>query len=405
LAMADFVRNFEHREQISIRGVYSKKDIESNMDQLCDPVMNLDELPMPNLSLLNMSEYIKTETLMKLYDEKSNSRTYEFITSRGCPFSCTFCACGTVTRKNVRYRSVENVMEEIKFVHEKYGANAFLANDDLMTANKKRMLSIFEEVGRLGIDKARFYTVGIHCDTTDNDIIDAVARHSRVIRFPVESGCPETLKAVKKNVNLDSLKNKIAYARSRNLIVMCNFIFGFPGETLQQMESTVSYMRELNADWYTVFTAIPFPGTEMNRQFVELGCIGQYDEELWETSHYGNRTFDTEECSAEFLTNFVYEVNLDLNFINNFNLRSGNYQKAILLFEDINRMYPFHVFAKIGLYMAYSGNGNTEKADKIEAEIHAMVAGDPRSRNMVKAHGRLLADTKFGDLLASEAAA
>lgn len=400
LAMVEFVKGFEHRENHFIKGVYSKKNIGGSFDQLCEPVMNLDELPMPNLDLLNMVEYLKTDTLMKLYDAKSSSRVYEFITSRGCPFNCTFCACGTVTRKNVRYRSVENVMKEILIVHERYGANAFLANDDLMTANRMRMLGIFNHTDWRYIDNAKFYTVGIHCDTTDNEIIDAVARHSKVIRFPVESGCPETLRAVKKNVNLVALQEKVEYARSKNLIVLCNFIFGFPGETIQQMEETVSYMRNLKADWYTVFTAIPFPGTEMNRQFVERGHIKQYDEELWETSHYGNRMFDTDECSAEFLTNFVYEVNLDLNFINNYNLRSGNFKKAILLFEDIVRMYPFHVFAKIGLYYAYSGLGDTERAEILDDEIRSMVIADSRSLKMATSHRRLLSETKFYDLQA-----
>ena len=124
----------------------------------------------------------------------------------------------------------------------------------------------------------------------------------------------------------------------------------------------------------------------------------RFDEELWERSRYGEREFDTDTVTAKELTHYTYALNLELNFVNNFNLRIKRYERAVNMFNDLLRRYPTHVFGLISLYLAYEGLNDKNKCLSIEKKIFESISVDPSSKKMLRNHGELLENTKFYDL-------
>ncbi len=155
------------------------------------------------------------------------------------------------------------------------------------------------------------------------------------------------------------------------------------------LERAVASLRTIGADWYVFLIAAPLIGSEMYKQFLKKGYFKE-DVYMWSSVGFSDRRFDTDEMSAEDLKEFVYRTNLDINFVNNINLRNRNYDRAILLFNDIVQAHPFHIFGLYGLYQAYKGKGNLAEAKKLIQTIRRQIKTDERAGELY---------TKYGDLI------
>tara|TARA_Y100000031_G_C8165625_1_gene359188 strand:- start:136 stop:1035 length:900 start_codon:yes stop_codon:yes gene_type:complete len=291
-------------------------------------------------------------------------------------------------------------MEEIQHIYKKHGINKFLFYDDLFTMKKARFFEMMRAFKNANIPDLLFYTQGFHINVTDEAMIDAIAGMAKSILFAVDSGSQYIQdKIIHKNNKLSRGRELMAHAQRKGLIVRSNFIFGFPTETREIMEESANYMRLLESDWFQIYTAIPLIGTALHEQLLERGILKKrFDEKLWEGSRYGERVFDMDTMSAKELTHYTYNLNLDLNFINNYNLRIGRYDRAVVMFNDLLRRYPTHIFGLISLYMAYEGLNDKQKCLSIEKKIFESLSLYVSSRKMLENYGGLLKDTKFYDL-------
>jgi radical SAM superfamily enzyme YgiQ (UPF0313 family) len=409
VAIAKFVQNLIDNKPQIIQGVY-KREIDpsvakfnqegKNMNQkLCVLPDNLDEMPNHNYKLFNYEKYFDAEKNLRSYDG-SHNKVYEIMGSRGCPFKCSFCSGHSSNDRNVRKRSIEHIMEEIQHIYKKHGINKFLFYDDLFTMKKARFFEMMRAFKNANIPDLQFYTQGFHINVTDEAMIDAIAGMAKSILFAVDSGSQYIQdKIIHKNNKLSRGRELMAHAQRKGLIVRSNFIFGFPTETREIMEESANYMRLLESDWFQIYTAIPLIGTALHEQLLERGILKKrFDEKLWEGSRYGERVFDMDTMSAKELTHYTYNLNLDLNFINNYNLRIGRYDRAVVMFNDLLRRYPTHIFGLISLYMAYEGLNDKQKCLSIEKKIFESLSLYASSRKMLENYGGLLKDTKFYDL-------
>ena len=409
VAIAKFVQNLIDNKPQIIQGVY-KREIDpsvakfnqegKNMNQkLCVLPDNLDEMPNHNYELFNYEKYFDAAKNLRSYDG-SHNKVYEIMGSRGCPFKCSFCSGHSSNDRNVRKRSIEHIMEEIQHIYKKHGINKFLFYDDLFTMKKARFFEMMRAFKNANIPDLLFYTQGFHINVTDEAMIDAIAGMAKSILFAVDSGSQYIQdKIIHKNNKLSRGRELMAHAQRKGLIVRSNFIFGFPTETREIMEESANYMRLLESDWFQIYTAIPLIGTALHEQLLERGILKKrFDEKLWEGSSYGERVFDMDTMSAKELTHYTYNLNLDLNFINNYNLRIGRYDRAVVMFNDLLRRYPTHIFGLISLYMAYEGLNDKQKCLSIEKKIFESLSLYVSSRKMLENYGGLLKDTKFYDL-------
>ncbi len=391
LSFSEFIQNYITKRSLHTKGVYSKENI-NDATELCDNVTNLDDLPFPDWNLINMEIYTTEKGRRKDLGNDITAKLCSLITTRGCPFKCTFCSSHTIHGRTVRYRSVQNIINEIKQVYKDYGVTLFIPEDDLFTANRMRCLSLLSEIKKLDIPNLEFqYPSALSINLLDKELIDAlVDAKMHVVHLAIESGSEYVQKnIIHKNVNLNKAKELVSYLKSKGVIVRCYFIFGFPGETKKQMDETIKYIRELKADWCSLLIAMPLIGSEMYQQFVDMGYIKD-DIETWSRTTFVGRTFDTPEISAKELNKLVYDANIYCNFIYNHNKLSGDYEKAILLYNDIVDAYPFHVIGLYCMMECYNKLGNDEKANEIKMRIVELIKTDKRASDMYNKYKQLI---------------
>ena len=396
IAFSEFYEQFTNGRDIDVKGIYSRENIGGPDAQIgTEPVWQLDDLPFPDWDLLDVDRYttaLACSRRLRRDRSPEGRRLATLMTTRGCPFQCTYCAAHTVHGRKVRFRSVENVTEEMMTLYKRFGVNLFILEDDLFTANRKRVLALLRAMQALEIQGLELqFPNGLSVNTVDGEIIDALAKcGTDFVTFAIESGSKYVQKhLIKKNCNLVKAKELVRLCREKGLIVRCYFIMGFPGESREQMSETIDYMENLGADWCNIGCATPLLGSEMHEQFVRRGDV-ENDPDAWAYAYYTKRAFDTEEISADDLNELVYRTNLEVNFLNNVNLLKGNYDQAIPLFDDVLERYPFHIFALYGLYSAYQGKKDLTKAESTMGRLRYLIRTDSRSGDMYSRYGDLI---------------
>jgi tetratricopeptide (TPR) repeat protein len=160
------------------------------------------------------------------------------------------------------------------------------------------------------------------------------------------------------------------------------------------MLETIEYAKSLNADWCDFFLAIPLIGTEIYDQFVEMGYLKK-DQPEWSKAYFLARTFDTKEISAKDITELAYRANLECNFINNPNKKSGSYERAISLFESILARYSFHVVAWYSMMECFEALGNMEKVEAIKQEIKRLIRTNSMASDMYNKYKYLMINLRI----------
>lgn len=356
-------------------------------------VEDLDTIPFPAWHLIPMDEYafMDTSRARKL-DTIEQDGEATIMTTRGCPFSCTFCASWTVHGRKMRYRSLDNVMAELRILHERYRITMVIPEDDLFTVKKSRILELCSAVSGEFQDRIHFqFPNGLSVATLDEDVVAAMVRMGmNLANIAIESGSEYVQKhVIKKNCNLQRARSVIQACRDNGAIVRAYFILGFPGETREQMEETIRYSATLASDWNIYNVAAPLIGTEM---YEELLARGEIDQSFnWDDAFFGERVYDTPEIAAQELKDLAYAANIHNNFFGNYNLRMGHYERARQLFQDILNVYPGHLAAQYCIGLAHQKMGNDEGYRHAIEACHDMLAPerDPLARRLYASFGEL----------------
>lgn len=391
-AFADFVEQIGKGGEVKVKGIFGKTDQDNTSLELCETPQDLDALPFPDWDLLDMDFYLTTHAARKRnIGEATEKRAAGVLTTRGCPYSCTFCASHTVHGRKMRYRSVESVVAEIKELHSRFGVNMLVPEDDLFTVKKTRVIELVNAISDLQLPDFEFqFPNALSVNTLDEEVLDAlIAAGMKICTLAIESGSEFVqVNIIKKRCNLEKAKRLIKYLREKDIIVRCYFILGFPGETQEMMLESIEYARGLDADWCSFPVVIPLLGSEMYDQFLERGEYG-VDDQVW-ASVYANRQFDTQEILAEEINELAYRTSLDLNFINNPNRRLGNFKRAIEIFQDILFRYPHHIVACYCIMECYEAQGADEEAADMRERTVTLIQTNRHSREMFEKYGDVM---------------
>jgi anaerobic magnesium-protoporphyrin IX monomethyl ester cyclase len=227
------------------------------------------------------------------------------ITSRGCPGNCVFCSVHTVWGRRWRAMSAKKVVDEIELLHKKYKVNHFRINDDNLTLDKKRIIDICKGIIKRKLDIKWDTPSGVALWTLDEEVLDWMKKSGYYrITFGIESGCKETLKYVRKAIDLEKTKKLIAHCHKIGLWTASFFIIGFPFETLSSIKETEKYIIQSGLNFPFVFVAQPYPGTQMYHDFLDAGLMT----ELLETSNSTITKYKTKHFSGEELNKLRGEI-------------------------------------------------------------------------------------------------
>jgi anaerobic magnesium-protoporphyrin IX monomethyl ester cyclase len=263
------------------------------------PFPDLDQIPFPARDLFPLEKYHAIGQPMGIVYQRRPFMN--LITSRGCPFRCTFCSSAVFWGHCHRKRSVENVLAEMQHLQRDLGIKEFKFFDDNLTTDMPRAKALFQGMIDRHIDVTWNTPNGIHVVSLDDELLTLMKKSGCFeLTLAVESGDEDVLRRIiKKPTRLDHVRDAAVRIRRHGLGSYGFFIIGFPGETKTQIQRTLDLSRSLDLDRISCFIFNPLPGTPLFEQCVERGYVKL--SELTEDVDYFEASFDTPEWTRREL--------------------------------------------------------------------------------------------------------
>ena len=181
------------------------------------------------------------------------------ITARGCPYSCIFCASAAIWKKKVRFHSIPYVIKQVNRIKD-LGVKHFFFCNDTFLMNPNRSYLLLEEIKKLNI----IWRCSVNTNTLTPELTEAMFDSGcRQVDFGIESGSDKMLKIMKKPSNVKQHESAIRTARKAGMITKCMLMVGLPGETDEDIEETISFIRRNDSDMYALTVFMPFPGCDI----------------------------------------------------------------------------------------------------------------------------------------------
>jgi radical SAM superfamily enzyme YgiQ (UPF0313 family) len=250
------------------------------------PLADLDELPIPDWSLVDTRRY-----RLPLNDE----RFLLVHTNRGCPYRCTFCNAHVYYGRKPRRRSVAHVMRELENDVRTFGVTNVMMWAEEFILDKSFVLELCAAILASGLPLR--WVCNSRVDAVDEEVLRAVrAAGCWNIAFGLESGNQHVLDATRKGITLDLSRRAVSLAKEAGLQVTGHVILGFPEDTRETMAATEAFVDSLELDFVQYYCAMPYPGTELYDRAVRAGWLTTGDWEQWEHNRsvltYGHLSAD-----------------------------------------------------------------------------------------------------------------
>lgn len=270
--LVELVSAYERKDEFArVLGITYRKDEKIIRNPERPYIEDLDRLPKPAFKHFPLDKY-------KIFGRK----ILPVVSSRGCPFQCSFCVTSRVFGKKVRMRSPIGVVDEVEWLLKEFGADAITFYDDTFTFSRDRVEKICKEILERGID------VPWDCQTRADCLSPEILREMRragcqVITLGIESASQFTLRAVGKGTTPEQNEKAVRMIKEAGISVVASVIVGYPGETMEDVRRTLEFIKKLKLDDAYVCVATPYPGTELYRLIKEKGWIMVEDWSMYDT--------------------------------------------------------------------------------------------------------------------------
>lgn len=239
---------------------------------------DLDSLPYPDYDLINLFDYPKT------YMTRQHPYA-PIISSRGCPYLCTYCSAQKMSGKGFRARSPQNIIEEIKFLKEKYKIKEFQMWDDNFTLVKSRTREFCELLLKEKINLPWWVPNGLRTETLDEDLIKLMKESGLyAIALGIESGSEKIQRDMKKNLNFERVQKVLEYGNKYGIRMQGFFIIGYPTETREDIMKTISLSQSLPLSRASFLLFQPLVGSEIYNDLERQGKLDAFDSSKTEFS-------------------------------------------------------------------------------------------------------------------------
>jgi len=220
-------------------------------------IQDLDELPLPAWDLL--PDFPRAYPHSAL--ETKRLPAASIMTSRGCPFHCTFCD-SLVFGRSVRTHSAAYTLDMIRHLRKRYGIRDLMMLDDNFILRQERLFEICDTMiaERMGL---KWYCMGHANLMTEPRLRRIREAGCWIIEMGIESGCDRVLKHIKKKTTKAEIAAAVARARAAGLKVKGNFIFGFPTETRESLEETIRFATGIGLSFFQQNYLTVWPGCEI----------------------------------------------------------------------------------------------------------------------------------------------
>ena len=235
-------------------------------------IKKVDELPLPDREGIDMNPYLN------IWEKHHGTRTMSISTQRGCPYTCKWCSTA-VYGQSYRRRSATLVVDEIEHLINTYDANSFWFVDDVFTVSHKWIESFYEEVLNRNIE------FEFECITRAERLNDDVLRMLSEIGcskiwIGAESGSQKIIDEMDRRVKVTDVSDMIKRTKDFGIGTGTFIMLGYPKEEIEDIEETISYLKNCSPDDFTITIAYPIKGTALYNQ-IENDIITDLD---WHSS-------------------------------------------------------------------------------------------------------------------------
>ena len=234
----------------------------------------------------------------------AEKKAIAFLTSRGCPYRCTYCYNVKFSRRKWRAYEPDIVVRDLKYITEKFGCRGVFLLDDNFFTNPGRVKKICELIIKNDIS-VRFYNVNCRLNT----LAEADMGFLRLMRragihnlfIGVESASPRVLKAMKKDVSIERIFHVDRKLRSANIVATYSFMIGLPVEDADDIKRTLVLMCEIIGENPNAGISgqlyLPLPGSEMFDTCLSKGLLGPQTLSEWAHFSENHVLHNLEGCS------------------------------------------------------------------------------------------------------------
>lgn len=215
-------------------------------------IRDLDSIALPSFAKIDLSRYAG----------------YGMMTSRGCPYPCTFCSVAPVWNLESYSRSAAHIVREMQYLNQEAGVDLFLFQDEFFVSGKSQVLDFCRELKRAGLEVS--WKAFGRVNLVDDDMLKAMADGGCVeLRFGIESGCDRILKLIKKGFTASQSLEVIPRAIDRFPRVDAFYIWGFPFETMDDFNQSLMQMISFRMMGARILPSLLslLPQTEIYRQY------------------------------------------------------------------------------------------------------------------------------------------
>jgi anaerobic magnesium-protoporphyrin IX monomethyl ester cyclase len=247
-AMIDVIKDFENKVK--------KKYYSSGF------IKDLDTLPFPARHLVQYDSVINKNLTI------ANTPATSIIASRGCPYNCAFCVSKLMWTRRVRFRSPNNVIEEIKKVMKDYGIRHFRFHDDTIAASKKWVTELCEKIKPLNI----VWRASTRVDHSNLEILKMMKDSGCYeISYGIETISDEVLEINRKNVTIEQMYEAMDNAKAAGLYTRLFFMIGLPGQDADIANEMIKFIERTKPDAVDLSTFVPYPGSDIYNDPAKYG--------------------------------------------------------------------------------------------------------------------------------------
>jgi len=278
----------------SIDGLAFKKDNKIIFTKPRELIKDLDTIPFPTWDLFPVDIYVNYSVTG--YDK--NSRNMAVLTSRGCPFACSF--CWDTFGKKVRFRSPGNVIEEFKILKEKYNINRINPYDETFTVNKKRAIDICNLMIK---EKINFkWDCGARVNCIDEELLLKLKEAGvDFILYGIESGSQIILDEMNKKTTIEQAHKALQMTKKLGIEIVTPLIIGFPSESKETIQESIDFFTKENIYCGEAFFPTPHPGAPLYEYTMKKGLIEDEEKYLETLGEFTNLHINLTNMSDEEL--------------------------------------------------------------------------------------------------------
>lgn len=345
-----------NRDFKEIKGIVYRDGNDIHVNERRPPIKDLDSIPFPAWNLFPMEIYT---TNMKYMRQDADEKLFQIITSRGCVNKCTFCYR---MEKGIRFRSMKNVIDEIKSLKEKYGVTYFVMQDELFVASFKRLREFTDALKKEKI-KIKYYCGGIRANTVTEEMLSLLEDSGCCyINVGFESVTQKSLDELKKKITVEDNFRAAELIKKFDIAIGINFIWGIWSDNKQTLRDTVDFIKKYNTydELRTIRPITPYPGCELYYDAISKGLLSGPDDFFEKFRNSDLITVNLTEIPDDKFYKMLFEANKDL-ILDHYKNNNKDMDEANEMINNFYNLY-FKGFVK------FRGARHLAREDNIDIE-------------------------------------